>query len=111
MSTQSQVVLAVAAALVLVTLVLAVRLGVHVVRARRLLREAGVPASGRLATWGALLYLLSPVDLLPDPVLVDDIGVLLLALRSLQAAAGSAGPRRKPSRDARGCAPGEGGHT
>jgi hypothetical protein len=29
----------------------------------------------------------SPLDLLPDPVYLDGIGVLLLALRSLHAAA------------------------
>ncbi|KPC76783.1 membrane protein, partial [Streptomyces sp. NRRL WC-3753] len=49
---------------------------------------------------GALLYVLSPVDLLPDPVLLDDIGVLLLALRSLHAAAEAAGVgkgKRSPS--------------
>ncbi|WP_425276162.1 DUF1232 domain-containing protein [Streptomyces murinus] len=36
--------------------------------------------------WGAVAYLLLPTDLLPDPIYLDDIGVLLLALRSLRAA-------------------------
>jgi uncharacterized membrane protein YkvA (DUF1232 family) len=36
--------------------------------------------------WGAVAYLLLPADLLPDPVYLDDIAVLLLALRSLRAA-------------------------
>ncbi len=36
--------------------------------------------------WGAVAYLVLPTDALPDPVYLDDIGVLLLALRSLRAA-------------------------
>ncbi|MFK8844777.1 YkvA family protein [Streptomyces sp. Ac-502] len=69
----------------------AIVLLVKVVRARHALRDAGVPLENKLAYWGALLYVISPVDLLPDPVLLDDIGVLLLALRSLQAAADASG--------------------
>lgn len=41
-----------------------------------------------------MLYTVSPVDLIPDPVYLDDIGILLLALRSLHAAAG-----RLPGKD------------
>jgi hypothetical protein len=52
-----------------------------------------VPIGNKLAFWGALLYVVSPVDLLPDPVYLDDIGVLMLALRSLNAAAARAGLR------------------
>ncbi|MBW1602815.1 DUF1232 domain-containing protein [Streptomyces sp. JJ66] len=125
MSTESWVVLTVAAALVVVTVVFAVRLLVQVVKARSLLREAGVPVSNKLAYWGALVYVISPVDLMPDPVLLDDIGVLLLALRSLHTAAEAAGlrpgrsrqapnrpaPRPVTAREKPECAAGEGGHT
>ncbi|MFD7667860.1 YkvA family protein [Streptomyces sp. NPDC059788] len=72
----------------------AIVLLVKVVRARGALRDAGVPLENKIAYWGALLYVISPVDLLPDPVLLDDIGVLLLALRSLQAAAEASGVRK-----------------
>ncbi|ARZ65711.1 YkvA family protein [Streptomyces sp. HU2014] len=65
----------------------AVLVAVRLVRARRLLRQVGVPETNKLVFWGALLYLVSPVDLIPDPVYLDDIGVLLLALRSLRGAA------------------------
>ncbi|GGS77755.1 DUF1232 domain-containing protein [Streptomyces cinerochromogenes] len=67
-------------------LAVAVGLLVRLVRARRTLRRAGLPTGPRWVFWGAVAYLLLPVDLLPDPVYLDDIGVLLLALRGLRAA-------------------------
>ncbi|WP_327358740.1 YkvA family protein [Streptomyces sp. NBC_01304] len=79
-------------ALVLIALAgCALVLLVRLVRARRLLRDAGIPVENKLAFWGALIYVISPVDLLPDPVYLDDIGVLLLALRTLHAAAARRG--------------------
>ncbi|NUK32452.1 DUF1232 domain-containing protein [Streptomyces lunaelactis] len=95
MRTEWWVVAAVAAALIATTVVLAGLLLVRLVRTRRLLRDAGIPVENKVMFWGALIYLASPVDLLPDPVLLDDIGVLLLAVRSLQAAAVSAGVARR----------------
>ncbi|WP_329191882.1 MULTISPECIES: YkvA family protein [unclassified Streptomyces] len=73
----------VAAALALYAAVLLVR----VFKARRLLLDAGIPLRDKALFWVAVLYTVSPVDLIPDPVYLDDIGVLLLALRSLHAAA------------------------
>ncbi|MEV6838450.1 DUF1232 domain-containing protein [Streptomyces sp. NPDC051133] len=67
-------------------LAVAVGLLVRLVRARRTLRRAGLPTGPRWVFWGAVAYLLLPTDLLPDPVYLDDIAVLLLALRSLRAA-------------------------
>ncbi|MGW4544777.1 DUF1232 domain-containing protein [Streptomyces violaceorubidus] len=87
-------------AVLLAALVLAAALAVLVrlVRTRRDLRRAGLPTGPRWVFWGAVLYLVLPADLLPDPVYLDDIGVLLLALRS---ARGSADGRRGtlPPRD------------
>jgi uncharacterized membrane protein YkvA (DUF1232 family) len=57
---------------------------VRLVRTRRNLRRAGLPTGPRWVFWGAVLYFVLPTDLLPDPVYLDDIGVLLLALRSLR---------------------------
>ncbi len=34
--------------------------------------------------WGAVLYFVLPTDLMPDPVYLDDIAVLLLALRTMR---------------------------
>ncbi|MFK0192872.1 DUF1232 domain-containing protein [Kitasatospora sp. NPDC090308] len=70
-------------ALVAATLVAAVVLVVKLVRTKRLLADTGIPMSKKVLFWGAIVYLVSPVDLLPDPILLDDLGVLLLALRSL----------------------------
>ncbi|MEW2263488.1 YkvA family protein [Streptomyces sp. NPDC047853] len=83
----------VTAAVLLAVIVLAVAVGVLVrlVRTRRELRRAGLPTGPRWVFWGAVLYLVLPTDLVPDPVYLDDIGVLLLALRS---ARGSLGGRR-----------------
>ncbi|MER6028886.1 DUF1232 domain-containing protein [Streptomyces sp. NPDC001851] len=78
--------LVIGAAVAAVLLVVALGLLVRLVRARRALRRAGLPTGPRWVFWGAVAYLLLPTDLLPDPVYLDDIAVLLLALRSLRAA-------------------------
>lgn len=76
------VLLVVAAVLAVAVLALAVTVLVRLVRTRRELRRAGLPTGPRWVFWGAVLYLVLPADLVPDPVYLDDIGVLLLALRS-----------------------------
>nr|WP_112475482.1 YkvA family protein [Streptomyces sp. ST1020] len=77
-------VIVVAALLAAVVLAAAVAVAVRLVRTRRELRRAGLPTGPRWVFWGAVLYFVLPTDLLPDPVYLDDIGVLLLALRSLR---------------------------
>ncbi|MEV0961496.1 MULTISPECIES: YkvA family protein [unclassified Streptomyces] len=79
----------------LATAVGAAWLLLRVFRARRALRDAGVPLRDKALFWGAVLYTVSPVDVLPDPVYLDDIGVLVLALRALQTAAQGA-TRQRP---------------
>jgi hypothetical protein len=64
--------------LALATLVGAIVLAVKVVRTRRMLGDLG--AGGKVAFWGSLIYTVLPVDLLPDPVYLDDMGVLATAL-------------------------------
>ncbi|MCM2579932.1 YkvA family protein [Streptomyces meridianus] len=85
MTTELWVLVGLLAVIVVVTVVIAVRLLVRMTRLRGQLRAVGAPRSGRLAFWLAVAYLVCPVDLLPDPVLLDDIGVLVLAVRSLGA--------------------------
>ncbi len=80
-----------AGVLVAVTVVVAVRLVIKLVRTRRLLGATGIPASSKVLFWASVVYLVCPVDLLPDPILLDDIGFLLVALRSLHKAADRAG--------------------
>ncbi|MET8247627.1 YkvA family protein [Streptomyces sp. NPDC005202] len=93
-------VLLVAAVLAAGVLAVAVGLLVRLVRARQDLRRAGLPTGPRWVFWGAVLYLVLPTDLLPDPVYLDDIGVLLLALRTLHGAVDEQrpAPARRPSR-------------
>ncbi|MEV7562973.1 YkvA family protein [Streptomyces sp. NPDC048331] len=68
----------------------------RVFAARRLLVDAGIPLQDKALFWVAVVYTVSPVDLIPDPVYLDDIGILLLALRSLHAAAGAARSPKEP---------------
>ncbi|MEU6810022.1 YkvA family protein [Streptomyces sp. NPDC046831] len=106
-------VLVVAAVVAAVLLAVAVGLLVRLVRTRRNLRRAGLPTGPRWVFWGAVLYLVLPADLVPDPVYLDDIGVLLLALRSLRGSAGGQlpGPARGPLRFGRRGQPGPGDYA
>lgn len=83
--------LVIGAVAALLTMGAAAVLLVRVVRARKLLTEAGIPLRSKALFWAAVIYTISPVDLIPDPVYLDDIGFLLVALRSLHSAAGAAG--------------------
>ncbi|MFD7293741.1 YkvA family protein [Streptomyces sp. NPDC059897] len=82
-------------------LVAAAVLLVRVFKARRLLVDAGIPLHNKALFWAAVAYTISPVDLLPDPIYLDDIGVLLVALKMLHGAAHKAGigagERRTPT--------------
>lgn len=98
MSDGTTILLVLAGLVVLAMVVVAVILLVKMVKARKLLNEAGIPVQNKFLFWGAVAYLISPVDLLPDPVLLDDIGIMLIALRSLYAAAEKAGLGRHPDR-------------
>ncbi|MEV6961057.1 YkvA family protein [Streptomyces sp. NPDC051207] len=73
-----------AAALAAAVLAVAVVVLVRLVRTRRELRRTRLPTGPRWIFWGAVFYFVLPTDLLPDPVYLDDIGVLLLALRGLR---------------------------
>ncbi|CAM5345219.1 MULTISPECIES: YkvA family protein [Streptomyces] len=96
MSTGQWIALAVVLALAGLAAVLV--LLVRVFRARRLLVDAGVPLQNKALFWTAVVYTVSPVDLLPDPVYLDDIGFLLLALRSLHSAGAHAVAARREKR-------------
>jgi uncharacterized membrane protein YkvA (DUF1232 family) len=85
-------VIVLAAVLAAVVLVFAVGVLVRLIRTRRELRRAGLPTGPRWVFWGAVLYFVLPADVLPDPVYLDDIGVLLLALRTVR---GSLGERER----------------
>ncbi|MFI8520028.1 YkvA family protein [Streptomyces sp. NPDC085481] len=83
--------LIVAVVVVLVVAGFAAVLLVRVWQARKVLLDSGVPLQSKALFWAAVIYTVSPVDLIPDPVYLDDIGVLLVALRALHAAAARSG--------------------
>ncbi|WP_432828414.1 YkvA family protein [Dactylosporangium sp. CA-092794] len=60
--------------LLLALLVLAIVLAVRVWKTGKYLQAMGV--GGRWVFWAALIYTISPIDLLPDPIYLDDVGVL-----------------------------------
>ncbi|MEU9594935.1 YkvA family protein [Streptomyces sp. NPDC048219] len=93
------VVIAAAVSLAAVALCVAVGVLVRLVRTRRDLRRAGLTGGPRWVFWGAVLYFLLPADLVPDPVYLDDIGVLLLALRSVRGSLGERERGTRPPRD------------
>lgn len=77
-------VIVIAAVLAVMLLAVAVGVLVRLVRTRRGMRRAGLPTGPKWVFWGAVLYFVLPTDLMPDPVYLDDIGVLLLALRTMR---------------------------
>jgi uncharacterized membrane protein YkvA (DUF1232 family) len=77
-SRETWILVALVGVVALAALVGAVLLAVRVIRARRLLGTLG--AGGKVAFYGALIYAIMPVDLLPDPIYLDDMGVLAGAL-------------------------------
>ncbi|MGW4462513.1 YkvA family protein [Micromonospora sp. NPDC004704] len=65
------------------TLVVAIVLVVRLLRMRALIRSSRMPLPGKFAFWAAVVYSISPVDVLPDPIYLDDIGILLGAITYL----------------------------
>ncbi|NJP99376.1 YkvA family protein [Streptomyces zingiberis] len=83
------IVLITLAVVVVATFAAVVVLALRLVRTYRTLRSEGTTRREKLLFWGAILYTVSPVDLLPDPIYVDDIGLLMAALHQLGKAAGN----------------------
>jgi 4-amino-4-deoxy-L-arabinose transferase-like glycosyltransferase len=82
MSREAWIAVAVAVAVIgALTLYGAIRLGGRLFATKRMLGELG--ASGKIAFYGALIYTIFPIDLLPDPIYLDDMGVLAIALAFL----------------------------
>jgi uncharacterized membrane protein YkvA (DUF1232 family) len=66
---------------------------------RRLLGDRAVPLSAKVALWGLLAWLISPIDLIPEfiPVLgpIDDVVVAVLVLRYVRRSVGLEGLRSR----------------
>lgn len=79
-----------------ITLVAAIWFARRLIVTRRALGELGF--NEKFAFYGALAYTIFPVDVLPDPIFLDDVGVLAAALfyltKSLQERKGAKAPDR-----------------
>jgi uncharacterized membrane protein YkvA (DUF1232 family) len=75
-------------------LVLAIVLAVRVWKTGKYLQAMGL--GGKWVIWGAILYTIFPIDLLPDPIYLDDVGVLGGALIYLTRLAVKARQQRQP---------------
>lgn len=71
-----------------------VRLGKRLFAMRRRLGDLGT--GGKVAFYGSLLYTFFPVDILPDPIYLDDMAVVGTALVYLTKLARSRGLLRLP---------------
>ncbi|OLR92918.1 YkvA family protein [Actinokineospora bangkokensis] len=49
-------------------------------RKYKVIRSPDTPFPAKFAFWASTAYAVFPVDALPDPILIDDIGVLLAGL-------------------------------
>lgn len=82
MSREAWIAIAVGVVLIgIVTLYGAVRLLRKLFHLRRHLGDLG--GGGKFAFWGSLIYTIFPVDLLPDPIYLDDMAVVGAALAYL----------------------------
>lgn len=74
------VVLAVLVLVLAALLAVAVVLFVRLVRMWAAVRDPRMPTQGKVAFWVAAIYAVFPIDLLPDPLYLDDAGVLAFAV-------------------------------
>ncbi|HLT09464.1 MAG TPA: YkvA family protein [Micromonosporaceae bacterium] len=101
MSREAWILLGVVGAIVaLVTLAGAIWLATRLVRTKRMLAQVG--GGGKVAFYAALIYTIFPIDILPDPIYLDDMAVLggalfyLTKLLRARAAAKAAVPGPRP---------------
>lgn len=99
------ILLVVLAVSVLAMLGAVILLMVKLIKLGKLVRSDLMPLKGRVAFWSGVIYTVFPVDLIPDPVYLDDIGVLVAAIMYVQklakeygVAGGGAGAARMPQR-------------
>jgi 4-amino-4-deoxy-L-arabinose transferase-like glycosyltransferase len=79
MSQEAWIAIGIAAAVVaILTFIGVVSLLLKVFRMRRHLGELG--SGGKVAFWAAMIYTFLPIDLLPDPIYLDDMAVVGTAL-------------------------------
>jgi uncharacterized membrane protein YkvA (DUF1232 family) len=65
---------------IVLTVAVVVVLVARMIRKFRLVNQPGMPVSAKITYFASIAYAIFPLDLLPDPVYVDDIAVLVGAL-------------------------------
>ena len=93
---QFYAIVAVAAILVIAMVACVVVLGIRVYRTAKSLPT--LTPGGKFAFYGALIYSIFPIDVLPDPIYLDDIGVLAGALVYLTRLANKSNATRPAAR-------------
>ncbi len=81
-----------------VTLVIVIWFLVKLIKTARLVRDTLMPLQGKIAFWGAIAYSISPVDLLADPIYLDDIGIVVMAIAYIHNLAEKHGIKRRYER-------------
>jgi len=75
------VVLLVLLAIVVLTMLgITIFLFIKLIKVGKLIRSDLMPMQGKIAFWSAIVYGVSPLDLLPDPIYLDDIGIIVGAI-------------------------------
>ncbi|MEO5874913.1 MAG: hypothetical protein ABIS86_08645 [Streptosporangiaceae bacterium] len=84
MSDQTLVIVVLASVAVAITLYFVVRALRRLFRLRKVALGPEAPTTAKAAYWLAWIYTLSPIDVLPDPILIDDVGVVLAAIATIE---------------------------
>ncbi len=74
------VLLAVVVVLLVGVLIAAIVFLVKLIRLWSVVNSPDMPMAGKVAFWGSAIYAVFPIDVLPDPVYLDDLGVLMGAV-------------------------------
>ncbi len=77
---QGGLALALVIVVALAMVVAAIFLFIKLLAKFRLVHQQFMPLGAKAAFWLAIAYTILPIDVLPDPLLFDDIGVLIAAL-------------------------------
>jgi uncharacterized membrane protein YkvA (DUF1232 family) len=66
--------------LLIITLGIVVVVVIKLVSKYKQINQPGMPRSPKMVFWASILYTISPIDFVPDPVYLDDLGIDIAAL-------------------------------
>ena len=82
---------------------------VKLIRLWSIVNSPDMPVAGKVAFWGSAIYAVFPIDVLPDPIYLDDLGVLMGAIAYITGLArknGLLGATNQPDQAGRSSWPG-----